>query len=108
MLGTITADTVSDTIDTNILIGDESIIKTLKVADLKKQLGMRNLTKQGNKSVLLERLLENIQTTTSTEPEPRNEDNTVMSATETVDTSHDTHPVRNGHTDTLEMANLDC
>ena len=65
----------------------------LKVADLKKQLGVQNLSKKGDKTLPLEMLLEIIQTTTTTELEPRNEDSTVIPATETVDNSHDTHPV---------------
>ena len=98
------ADTVSDTIDTNILIGDKSIIKMLKASDLKNHLGIQSLSNL-KKTMLLERFLDNIKTNTSTELEPRNKYSTVTHATETVDNSHDTHPVQNGHTNTLEIRN---
>ena len=58
--------TVPPILDTDALIDSVSVIKTLKVVDLKKQLGMRKWSKTGNKNVLLERLLQTIEISVST------------------------------------------
>ena len=93
---------MSEIIDTDNLIGDKLTIWNLKVKELKKQLGMRKLSKQGNKNVLIDRLLENLRTTTSTETQSNAPENTVMAATDTVDTSQDTNPEQNDLTDRLD------
>ena len=91
----ITDTVTSDNIDTDTLIEDETIIRGLKVVDLKKQLGMRNLSKQGNKPVLIERLLENIHTSVSNVNVATNEETTAMTVSENVDTSQSTNIERN-------------
>ena len=91
----ITDTATSDNIDTDTLIEDETIIRGLKVVDLKKQLGMRNLSKQGNKPVLIERLLENIHTSVSNVSVATNEETTAMTVSENVDTSQSTNIERN-------------
>ena len=53
--------TVLPIIDTDALIDNVSAIKKMKVVDLKKNLGMRKLSKTGNKKNLLERLLQIIE-----------------------------------------------
>ena len=77
------------------MIEDETIIRGLKIVDLKKQLGMRNLSKQGNKPVLIERLLENIHTSVSNVNIATNEETTAMTVSENVDTSQSTNIERN-------------
>ena len=77
------------------MIEDETIIRGLKVVELKKQLGMRNLSKQGNKPVLIERLLENIHTSVSNINVATNEETTAMTVSENVDTSQSTNIERN-------------
>ena len=63
-----------DIIDTNALIDDVNIIKTLKVVVLKKQLSIHKLHKTGNKKEIIERLVQTIENgvgnadTTSGEP----------------------------------------
>ena len=98
-----TDTTVSEIIDTDALIGDETIIKKLKVIDLKKQLGMRKLPKQGNKNVLIDRLLETIQSSMSTTADQNKQETTVMAVSESVDTSHNTNTEGNDQTDTVDI-----
>ena len=94
---------MSEIIDTDALIGDETIIKKLKVIDLKKQLGMRKLPKQGNKNVLIDRLLETIQSSMSTTADQNKQETTVMAVSESVDTSHNTNTEGNDQTDTVDI-----
>ena len=91
----ITDTATSNNIDTDTLIEDETIIRGLKVVHLKKQLGMRKLSKQGKKLELIERLIENIHTNVSNVNVATNEETATTAVSENVGTSPSTNNERN-------------
>ena len=91
----ITDTATSNNIDTDTLIEDETIIRGLKVVHLKKQLGMRKLSKQGKKLELIERLIENIHTNVSNVNVATNEETATTAVSENVGTSPSTNNEQN-------------